>query len=94
MKEISSFFKQNNLIPTVIITILSTFLTDFFISFLENIISPLIDFNNDGVEDHKNLSSYTIKINGKIIKIGLFLFSLIKLIIIMLIIVVLIYLLK
>lgn len=94
MKEISSFFKQNNLIPTVIITILSTFLTDFFISFLENIISPLIDFNNDGVEDHKNLSSYTIKISGKTIKIGLFLVSLIKLIIIMLIIVVLIYLLK
>lgn len=78
----------------IVLTLLSTFLTEFLMSFLDNIVSPLIDFNKDGIEDSKNLSSYTITNNGKEIKLGNFLLSLIKLIIIILIIVLFVYFMK
>ena len=78
----------------VVLTLLSTFLTEFLTSFLDNIISPLIDFNKDNIEDSKNLSSYKITINGKEVRLGNFLLSLIKLIIIILIIILFVYFMK
>jgi len=94
MDKISNFFIKNNLMANVVLTLLSTFFTEFLMSFLDNIVSPLIDFNKDGIEDSKNLSSYTITKNGKEIKLGNFLLSLIKLIIIILIIVLFVYFMK
>jgi large-conductance mechanosensitive channel len=94
MNKISNYFQKNNIFANIILTILATFFTEFLGSFLNDIVSPLIDFNKDGIEDSKNLSSYEIIINGRNIKVGLFLLSLIKLFIIISLIVLIIYFIK
>lgn len=94
MNSIVNYFKKNNLAANVILTVLSTFITELLVSFLENIISPVFDVNKDGIPDNKNLMNLTIKTKNSNIYIGKFLLTFIKFLVVLLMIVLFIYLTK
>lgn len=92
MNRFSTFFKNNNLTANIILTVLSTFITELILSFLENIITPIIDINNDNKPDSQNLKELTIKTKkGQNIKIGSFIISFIKFLVVLLLISIIIY---
>ena len=79
MIKIYDYFKKNNILANIILTILATFSTELLISFSENIICPFIDTNNDAISDCNNMRYWEIITrNGVKINIGKFLVSFIK----------------
>ena len=74
------FFKNNNLIPTIIATVVSTHITELTHSLSTNIVEPIInrDADNDGKADIKTLENYEYRLAGINFKIGKFTISLIK----------------
>ena len=74
------FLKNNNILPTIIATVMSTFITQLVTSFADDIIMPIIyrDGDNDGKADIKSLENTIMKVNGVSIKIGKFAVVLIK----------------
>lgn len=81
-KEFLLFFKNNNLISTIIATIVSTYVTELTQSFADDIIIPIInrDGNEDGEADIKTLETFKITIFGIKFKVGKFIITLIKVI--------------
>ena len=81
-KEFLLFFKNNNLISTIIATIVSTYVTELTRSFADDIIIPIInrDGNEDGEADIKTLETFKITIFGIKFKDGKFIITLIKVI--------------
>tara|TARA_B100001287_G_C22323006_1_gene362567 strand:+ start:176 stop:511 length:336 start_codon:yes stop_codon:yes gene_type:complete len=78
--EFFVFFKNNNLIPTIIATVVSTHITELTHSLATNIVEPIInrDADNDGKADIQNFEKYELNIIGIKFKVGKFLISLIK----------------
>lgn len=77
--EFFSFLKNNNIFPTFVATIFSTYISELVISFTDNLIMPILnrDGDKDGKPDIKKIEDYKLnifKINfqiGKLIIIGI-----------------------
>ena len=82
--EFFVFFKNNNLIPTIIATVVSTHITELTHSLASNIVEPIInrDADNDGKADIKTLENYEYRIAGINFKLGKFAISIIKVVLI------------
>ena len=80
INEFFSFLKNNNILSTIIATVMSTFITQLVTSFADDIIMPIIyrDGDNDGKADINKLENTVMKVNGINIKIGKFTVVLIK----------------
>jgi large-conductance mechanosensitive channel len=78
--EVSDFFKENEIITTIIATILAANISTLTKSLMDNILMPLIniDINNDGEADRDTLKKFYIKFRGVDIKIGEFILTLIE----------------
>lgn len=87
-RDFKDFLADNNILVTIIATLLSTNITTISKSLMNNIIIPLIniDLNNDGVPDRQNLQQLVININGAKIKIGEFILTIIEFFLILIII--------
>ena len=74
------FLLKNNILATIIITILSSSIDELSISFIENIITPIItkDTNNDGVMDLQKLEDKKITLFGITLNIGKFFITALK----------------
>ena len=71
---------DNNLMTTVIITILSSIIMDLGNTFMDSVIFPIINHNGKNVKK-KNINDYTIKIRGVPIGIGKVIVSVVRFII-------------
>jgi large-conductance mechanosensitive channel len=73
-KEFILFLKNNNIMSTIIATVLSTHVTELTTSFADNIILPIIyrDGNRDGKSDVKEVENYILKVKGIDFKLGKF----------------------
>lgn len=78
--EVSDFFKENEILTTIIATILAANISTLTKSLMDNILMPLIniDINNDGEADRDTLKKFHIKFRGVDIKIGEFILTLIE----------------
>lgn len=83
MNDFTSFIKENNLVRASISLVVSTFVYDLLLSFGNNILLPLINFdiNKNNKPDFKELKNIKITLLGKQLKIGAFMSSLIKFIV-------------
>ena len=92
MSEIYSDFKDflsdNNILVTIIATILSSNITMLTTSLMDNIIMPIIniDLNNDGTPDRENLENWIVNFKGAEIKVGQFILTSIEFIFILIVI--------
>jgi len=84
IEEFFVFFKNNNLIPTIIATVVSTHITELTHSLATNIVEPIInrDADNDGKADIKTFENYEYRVAGINFKIGKFSISVIKVLLI------------
>jgi len=81
--DILKYLTGDNIIVTVLITVISNYIFDVVSTFINYMVLPFIDAkkinqkNEKG--DFKNLNEYTVKVNDKVnLHIGYFLRSLIK----------------
>jgi len=83
-KEFLSFLKNNNIMSTIIATVLSTHVTELTTSFADNIILPIIyrDGDHDGESDIKGIENYVFKVKGIDFKLGKFYIVFVKVFII------------
>tara|TARA_B100001248_G_scaffold259455_1_gene245519 strand:- start:147 stop:464 length:318 start_codon:yes stop_codon:yes gene_type:complete len=79
------FLVENNIIVTVIATIVSSCVTELSESLVNDLILPILnrDSDGDGEADLKNLEEYVIFTNGIKFKLGKFILVIIKFIIIL-----------
>lgn len=91
-QKIKEYFSKKNILIGVLITVVSTFVTELSVSFINNLILPIFDRDGDDDKDPdiNHLKKYNLKFNGVTFKVGTFMISLIKFIIVFLIIGVLI----
>jgi len=84
LKEFSLFLKQNNIMATIVATVMSTYVTQLTTSFADDIILPIIyrDADGDGNADINKLKDYKIKTQGITFKIGNFITVLIKVLVV------------
>tara|TARA_A100001015_G_C14815874_1_gene642682 strand:+ start:406 stop:705 length:300 start_codon:yes stop_codon:yes gene_type:complete len=80
INDFLSFLKNNNILSTIIATVMSTYITQLTTSFADDIVMPIIyrDGDGDGKADIKSLENTVMKVNGIKIKIGKFLVVLLK----------------
>ncbi len=80
INDFLSFLKNNNILSTIIATVMSTYITQLTTSFADDIVMPIIyrDGDGDGKADIKSLENTVMKVNGINIKIGKFLVVLLK----------------
>lgn len=76
----SNFITNNNLLATTLVTILSTNIIDIAQSFIDNMIIPIfnVDINGDGIKDKDFIENYKIKLFGSDFKLGKFIISIVK----------------
>ena len=74
INDFLSFLKNNNILSTIIATVMSTYITQLTTSFADDIVMPIIyrDGDGDGKADIKSLENTVMKVNGINIKIGKF----------------------
>lgn len=86
--DFKDFLIDNDIIVTIIATILSSNVTTLTKSLMDNLILPLvnIDLNNDGIPDRQNLEDWVVDFKGAKIKIGKFMLTFIEFFLIMIII--------
>jgi len=79
------FLVENNIIVTVIATIVSSCVTELSESLVNDLILPILnrDSDGDGEADLKNLEEYIVVTNGIKFKLGKFLLVIIKFVIIL-----------
>lgn len=77
------FFTESNIGYNIIITVIATFVAQYAQSFSINIVEPILnrDGNNDGVADVKKLKNFKPQIFGIQLKLGEFIASTLKMII-------------
>lgn len=86
LDSVNQFFTASNIMITIIITVLSTYITELSTSLINDLIIPLFDTNHNNELEVNKLKNYTITINNRIFKVGSFIISLIRFIIILVII--------
>jgi large-conductance mechanosensitive channel len=79
------FLKSNNIITTIVATVISERISDVSSSLIECLFLPILnrDADGDGEADIKNIKDFQIKISGINFKIGEFTISLLKFIFIL-----------
>lgn len=75
-----NFLKKNSVVSLALAAVISNQLNKLTESFVDDLIMPIvnIDFNNDGIKDVKNLQDKELHIFRAKVKIGNFLFLIIK----------------
>ena len=88
VNDFKDFLSSNDILVTIIATILSSHISSVSDSLMKNIIMPLvnIDLNGDGKPDRDNLEDITFHFCGVELKIGKFLLTLLEFLIILMII--------
>ena len=78
--EINDFFTENQILTTLIGTILASNITLLTKSFMDNIVLPIInmDLNNDGEPDRETLEKFELNFSGINMKIGKFILTTIE----------------
>ncbi|ADO67327.1 hypothetical protein crov294 [Cafeteria roenbergensis virus] len=86
--DFKDFLKDNDIIVTIIATIVSSNISMLSKSFMKNLVMPIIniDLNNDGIPDRQNLDNWVIHMKGVDLKIGQFLLTFIEFFLILIII--------
>ena len=87
LKEFGIFLKNNNIMPTIVATVLSTYATELTTSFSDDIILPIIyrDADGDGKADINALKKYNLKVSGITFKIGNFITVFLKVLVVFLV---------
>lgn len=82
--EFLNFLKNNNIAATIVATVLSSYITDLTSSFADDLILPILnlDIDGDGKSDINTLKKFQLKYKGVEIKIGNFMFTLLKVLVI------------
>tara|TARA_B100000161_G_C33491559_1_gene387297 strand:+ start:216 stop:524 length:309 start_codon:yes stop_codon:yes gene_type:complete len=87
INEFSLFLKNNNIMATIVATVMSTYVTELTTSFADDIVLPIIyrDADGDGKADISKLKNYEFKISGITFKIGNFITILLKVFVVFLV---------
>ena len=87
ISEFSIFLKNNNIMATIVATVMSTYVTELTTSFADDIILPIIyrDADGDGKAYIAALKTYKIKTSGITFKVGNFITILLKVFIVFMI---------
>ncbi len=88
MAELQQLLMKNSVLFGISIAVISTFVNQLVLSFMNDIILPIIDRdgNDDQQPDINKIVDYTIKTNGITFKIGAFIVALIRFVILIFII--------
>ena len=91
LSEFTELIMKNSVLFGITIAVMSTFVNQLVLSFINDIIMPIIDRdgNNDTQPDINRIANYTITTNGITFKIGAFIVALIRFILLLFIIFVL-----
>ena len=88
LSELQQLLMKNSVLFGISIAVISTFVNQLVLSFMNDIVLPIID--RDGNDDQKpdidKIADYKIKTNGITFKIGAFIVALIRFIILIIII--------
>tara|TARA_E500000178_G_C16655061_1_gene588049 strand:+ start:64 stop:408 length:345 start_codon:yes stop_codon:yes gene_type:complete len=84
INEFFVFLRNNNILSTIIATVMSTHVTELTNSIADDLILPIIyrDGDGDGKADIKKLENYKLSLYGFKIKIGKFFVVLLKVLVI------------
>jgi large-conductance mechanosensitive channel len=80
LTEFTELIMKNSVLFGITIAVMSTFVNQLVLSFINDIIMPIIDRdgNNDNQPDINRIANYTITTNGITFKIGAFIVALIR----------------
>ncbi len=80
LSEFTELIMKNSVLFGITIAVMSTFVNQLVLSFINDIIMPIIDRdgNNDNKPDINRIADYTITTNGITFKIGAFIVALIR----------------
>ena len=80
LEEFVMFLKNNNIMATIVATVMSTYVTELTTSFADDLVLPIIyrDADGDGKADINKIKEYEYKISGVTFKIGKFITILLK----------------
>jgi len=80
INDFLAFLKNNQILSTIIATVMSTYITQLATSFADDIVMPIIyrDGNGDGKADIGSLENTVMDVSGIKIKVGKFLIVLLK----------------
>ena len=84
LKEFGVFLKNNNIMATIVATVLSTYATELTTSFADDLILPIIyrDADGDGKADINALKKYKLKMSGITFKVGNFITVFLKVVVV------------
>ena len=85
LEKFRSYFIESKLTPAILVTVLSNFVTELVISFINDIVLPITDRDGDDNQepDLNKLKNITTKTHGVTFRLGSFLISLIKFVVVM-----------
>ena len=80
LEEFVIFLRNNNIMATIVATVMSTYVTELTTSFADDLVLPIIyrDADGDGKADINKIKEYEYKISGVTFKIGKFITILLK----------------
>jgi large-conductance mechanosensitive channel len=80
IEEFTNVIMKNSVMLGITIAVLGTFVNQLVVSFINDIIMPIIDRdgNNDNKPDINKIADYTIKTGGITFRIGAFILALIR----------------
>lgn len=83
--DMKDMVMRNTVLLGITIAVLAAFVNQLVISFINDIIIPIIDRDgdNDNEPDINKIANYTVKINGITFKIGAFVLALIRFILVL-----------
>ncbi len=86
-KEFTELVMKNSVLFGISVAVLSTFINQFLFSFINDIILPIIDRDGDDDKepDINKITNYTVKVHGITFKVGSFIVSIIRFVIIIII---------
>ena len=78
--EFTNIIMKNTVMLGITIAVLSTFINQLVLSFINDIIMPIIDRdgNNDNKPDINKIADYTVKTGGITFRVGAFILALIR----------------
>jgi large-conductance mechanosensitive channel len=96
ISNVKEYFNESNLLVAIMVTVISNYTTELSVSFLNDLVLPILDRDGDGDNDPdiNKLRNYTFNMNGIVFKVGAFGVSLIRFIMILIIIALFIHLIK
>ena len=85
IKEFTDIIMKNSVMLGITIAVLATFVNQLVLSFINDIIMPIIDRdgNNDNTPDINRIAEYKIKAGGITFRVGAFILALIRFILLL-----------